>query len=78
MRQAVRVLAGDSFAYYQRELYESISLETAYLLRRRDNWRAVGALAKALLFQQRLLRDEVIDVVELAYTPQNQLRLLVN
>ncbi len=78
VRQAVRVLAGDSFAYYQRELYESISLETADLLRRRDNWRAVGALAKALLLRQRLSRDEVIDVVELAYTPQNQLRLLVN
>ncbi len=78
LRQAVRVLAGDSFAYYQRELYESNSLETANLLRRRDNWRAVGALAKALLLRQRLSRDEVIDVVELAYTPQNQLRLLVN
>ena len=72
------MLAGDSFAYYQRDLYESISLETAYLLRRRDNWRAVGALAKALLLRQRLSRDEVIDVVEHVYTPQNQLRLLVN
>ena len=72
------MLAGDSFAYYQRDLYEKIGLETAYLLRRRDDWRAVGALAKALLLRQRLSRDEVIDVVEHVYTPQNQLRLLVN
>ncbi len=72
------MLAGDSFAYYQRDLYEKIGLETAYLLRRRDNRRAVGALAKALLLRQRLSRDEVIDVVEHVYTPQNQLRLLVN
>ncbi len=79
VRQSVPVLADDSLAYYKRGLFDRIAIETAYLLGRRGTiWRAVGALAKALLLRQRLSRDEVIDVVERVYTPQNQLQWRAN
>ncbi len=79
VRQAVPVLADDSLAYYKRGLFDRIAIETAYLLGRRGNiWRAVGALAKALLRKPRLSGDEVRDVLERAYSPPDQLRLPVN
>ncbi len=79
VRKLVPVLADDSLAYYKRGLFDRIAIETAYLLGRRGNiWRVVGALAKALLRKPHLSGDEVRDVLEWAYTPQNQLRLPVN
>ncbi len=79
VRKSVPVLADDSLAYYKRGLFDRIAIETAYLLGRRGNiWRAVGALAKALLRKPRLSGDEVRDLLEWAYSPPDQLRLPVN
>ncbi len=74
VRQAVPELA-DASPNYKQGLFEGIALETAHLLRKRDIWQDVSALAKALLQQHRLSGVEVIEVLERAYSSPDQLRL---
>jgi hypothetical protein len=76
VRKAVPALANAPLPCYEEGLLEGIALETGKLLGRRNTWHAVSTLAQVLLHKHRLQGDEVVDIVERAYTPAHQSWLL--